>query len=115
MTLTTHTLGYPRIGVRRELKKALEAYWTGEIDQAQLEQAGREMRLRHWAEQQAAGDLRRRVPPRPASAAPDLPLFATNANPFAANSYKAAMLADKPPIAAPCYSRHARDIHSLAF
>ncbi|MDC0661269.1 5-methyltetrahydropteroyltriglutamate--homocysteine S-methyltransferase [Marinobacter sp. SS21] len=55
MTLTTHTLGYPRIGVRRELKQAVEAYWSGDIRQQQLEQSGRELRLRHWAEQQAAG------------------------------------------------------------
>ncbi len=55
MTLITHTLGYPRIGVRRELKKAVEAYWSGDLSQAQLEQTGRELRLRHWAEQQAAG------------------------------------------------------------
>ena len=29
-----HTLGYPRIGRRRELKKAVEAYWAGKIDAA---------------------------------------------------------------------------------
>ncbi|MDX1755256.1 MAG: 5-methyltetrahydropteroyltriglutamate--homocysteine S-methyltransferase [Marinobacter sp.] len=51
----THTLGYPRIGLRRELKKAVEAYWAGDTDQVQLEKTGRELRLRHWAEQQAAG------------------------------------------------------------
>jgi 5-methyltetrahydropteroyltriglutamate--homocysteine methyltransferase len=27
-------LGYPRIGRRRELKKAVEAYWAGKIDAA---------------------------------------------------------------------------------
>ncbi|MDH2444834.1 5-methyltetrahydropteroyltriglutamate--homocysteine S-methyltransferase [Amnibacterium sp. CER49] len=30
-------LGYPRIGRRRELKHALEAYWAGRIDAAELE------------------------------------------------------------------------------
>ena len=30
-------LGYPRIGRRRELKKAVEAFWAGRIDEAQLE------------------------------------------------------------------------------
>jgi len=30
MTIQTQTLGYPRIGKKRELKKALEAYWKGE-------------------------------------------------------------------------------------
>jgi 5-methyltetrahydropteroyltriglutamate--homocysteine methyltransferase len=30
-------LGYPRIGRRRELKRAVEAHWAGTIDEAQLE------------------------------------------------------------------------------
>ena len=30
-------LGYPRIGRRRELKKAVEAYWAGKIDAAALD------------------------------------------------------------------------------
>lgn len=30
-------LGYPRIGRRRELKKAVEAFWAGRIDEAELE------------------------------------------------------------------------------
>ncbi len=29
MTLQTMTLGYARIGKRRELKKALETFWSG--------------------------------------------------------------------------------------
>ncbi|HET6826073.1 MAG TPA: 5-methyltetrahydropteroyltriglutamate--homocysteine S-methyltransferase [Amnibacterium sp.] len=33
-------LGYPRIGRRRELKHAVEAYWAGRIDAAALEAAG---------------------------------------------------------------------------
>jgi 5-methyltetrahydropteroyltriglutamate--homocysteine methyltransferase len=32
-------LGYPRIGRRRELKRAVEAYWAGRIDAAALEAA----------------------------------------------------------------------------
>ena len=34
-------LGYPRIGRRRELKKAVEAYWAGKIDAAALDAAGK--------------------------------------------------------------------------
>ena len=34
--VTTHNLGFPRIGARRELKFAQEAYWRGEMDAAQL-------------------------------------------------------------------------------
>lgn len=30
-------LGYPRIGRRRELKRAVEAHWSGSIDEAELE------------------------------------------------------------------------------
>ena len=30
-------LGYPRIGRRRELKRAVEAFWAGTIDEAELE------------------------------------------------------------------------------
>ncbi len=37
-------LGYPRIGRRRELKKAVEAFWAGRIDEAQLEQTAAELR-----------------------------------------------------------------------
>ncbi len=55
MTTTTHNLGFPRIGADRELKKALEAYWRGELDAAELEQTGRQLRRRHWLQQAQAG------------------------------------------------------------
>ena len=29
--ITTATIGYPRIGPKRELKKALESFWKGDI------------------------------------------------------------------------------------
>ena len=50
-----HTLGFPRIGADRELKKALEAYWQGDLDQTALNQVGRELRARHWQLQKDAG------------------------------------------------------------
>ncbi|MGX1793631.1 5-methyltetrahydropteroyltriglutamate--homocysteine S-methyltransferase [Microbacterium sp. NPDC055312] len=37
-------LGYPRIGRRRELKKAVEAFWAGRSDQAELERTAAELR-----------------------------------------------------------------------
>ncbi|BDZ42174.1 hypothetical protein GCM10025865_14730 [Paraoerskovia sediminicola] len=37
-------LGYPRIGRRRELKKAVESFWSGEIDAVDLEVAGGTLR-----------------------------------------------------------------------
>lgn len=45
---TLHNLGFSRIGVQRELKYALEAYWAGEIDIATLEKTGCTLRQRHW-------------------------------------------------------------------
>ena len=41
-------LGYPRIGPRRELKRALEAYWDGGISGEELAEAGRELRAAAW-------------------------------------------------------------------
>ncbi len=38
-------LGYPRIGRRRELKRALEAHWAGRTSADELETAAREVRL----------------------------------------------------------------------
>lgn len=52
---TTHNLGFPRIGARRELKHALESYWRNEIDRDALEQRGAELRARHWQLQADAG------------------------------------------------------------
>jgi 5-methyltetrahydropteroyltriglutamate--homocysteine methyltransferase len=39
-------LGYPRIGPRRELKKALEAFWAGRTDAAAVEQVAADLRAR---------------------------------------------------------------------
>lgn len=50
-----HTLGFPRIGADRELKKALEAYWKGDLTAAALQAVGRELRARHWQLQKDAG------------------------------------------------------------
>jgi len=52
---TTHNLGFPRIGAKRELKIALEAYWKQEIKQPELLKVGRELRQRHWQQQADAG------------------------------------------------------------
>ncbi len=51
----TSNLGYPRLGAKRELKWALEGYWSGKISAADLLEAGRKLRLAHWNIQQAAG------------------------------------------------------------
>ncbi len=36
MTIINHTLGFPRIGLRRELKKAQESYWAGNTSREEL-------------------------------------------------------------------------------
>ena len=53
--MLTHTLGFPRIGRRRELKKALEAYWRGESTATDLNSTCADLRMTHWKAQQDAG------------------------------------------------------------
>lgn len=53
--LTTHLLGFPCVGSRRELDRAVAQYRVGELDEAGLLAVGRELRLRHWQWQHAAG------------------------------------------------------------
>lgn len=55
MTILNHTLGFPRVGLRRELKKAQESYWAGNSTQEALLTTGRELRARHWQQQKQAG------------------------------------------------------------
>jgi 5-methyltetrahydropteroyltriglutamate--homocysteine methyltransferase len=50
-----HNLGFPRIGADRELKKALEAYWKGDLNQDSLQGVGRQLRATHWQLQKDAG------------------------------------------------------------
>ncbi len=50
-----HNLGFPRIGAQRELKRALEQYWRGDSEFAELEQLGQRLRAQHWQQQAAAG------------------------------------------------------------
>lgn len=55
MTVTIATLGFPRIGPRRELKHALESYWSGKSDEAALLEAAAGLRTAAWARQTALG------------------------------------------------------------
>ncbi len=48
-------LGFPRVGLNRELKKAQEAYWKGKVSLADLENTAKELRARHWNIQKDAG------------------------------------------------------------
>lgn len=49
-----HNLGFPRIGAQRELKKAIEAYWKGELNEAGLRGIGKCLRTQNWQLQQQA-------------------------------------------------------------
>ncbi len=49
--VTTHNLGFPRIGAKRELKFALENYWKGASTQEELTTLGAQLRGRHWSNQ----------------------------------------------------------------
>ncbi|KAI0427856.1 cobalamin-independent methionine synthase [Xylaria sp. FL1042] len=48
-------LGFPRMGVNRDLKKATEAYWAGNLSQADLLAEAKRLRLAHWQIQKNAG------------------------------------------------------------
>ena len=49
--VTTHNLGFPRIGKNRELKFALEKYWKGEIPEQALQDAADSLRMQYWQDQ----------------------------------------------------------------
>ncbi len=53
--LTTTTLGFPRIGPGRELKRALESYWADRIDASELKSRAAEIRAQRWRSQRDAG------------------------------------------------------------
>ncbi len=54
MVLATN-LGFPRIGGKRELKKAVESYWKGAISQDDLHAQARAIRLQNWTMQKDTG------------------------------------------------------------
>ena len=51
----THLLGFPRIGIKRELKKAIESYWKGELSKEELFITSKNLRKRHWKLQKENG------------------------------------------------------------
>ncbi len=55
MSIKTAILGYPRIGLNRELKKATEAFWKGELTREKLEETGRQIRRQNWQLQKQCG------------------------------------------------------------
>ncbi|AWU43993.1 5-methyltetrahydropteroyltriglutamate--homocysteine S-methyltransferase [Blattabacterium sp. (Cryptocercus kyebangensis)] len=50
-----HNLGYPRIGIQRELKKSCEDYWSNNIGSKDLFNIGYKIRKENWKTQENAG------------------------------------------------------------
>lgn len=48
-------LGFPRMGVNRDLKKATESYWAGKSSRDELLSEGKRLRQAHWKIQKDAG------------------------------------------------------------
>ena len=52
---TATNLGFPRIGAHRELKRAVEGYWKGNLTLDELQDAAQALRASHWSTQQDFG------------------------------------------------------------
>lgn len=52
--MRTNLLGYPRIGEKRELKKACEAFWAGKISENELLEAANKIKIHNWNLQKEA-------------------------------------------------------------
>lgn len=55
MSAITSNLGFPRMGVARELKKSLESFWSKKITAEALERESSNLRQRHWQIMKDAG------------------------------------------------------------
>jgi 5-methyltetrahydropteroyltriglutamate--homocysteine methyltransferase len=55
MTVTVATLGFPRIGRKRELKTALESYWAGKSSARALLESAAQLRAEAWRTQRHLG------------------------------------------------------------
>jgi 5-methyltetrahydropteroyltriglutamate--homocysteine methyltransferase len=53
--MLTQNLGYPRIGNQRQLKRATENYWAGNINQVELNEVAQKIREENWKTQLDAG------------------------------------------------------------
>ncbi len=57
-TLPVASLGFPRIGRHRELKFALEGFWSGKIAESDLLETARKLRAENWLLQHEQGITR---------------------------------------------------------
>lgn len=55
MIILNHILGFPRIGLHRELKKAQEKYWSGNLTSNELILEGSKIRQKNWKTQKKSG------------------------------------------------------------
>jgi len=53
--LCTSTIGFPRIGAKREMKKALESYWSGVITGEEMVAVANQVEIASWQEQADSG------------------------------------------------------------
>jgi len=53
--MKTAVIGFPRIGEKRELKKAEESYFAGSLNEGELIECAKELRQKHWLIQKEAG------------------------------------------------------------
>jgi len=53
--MKSHIPGFPRIGAGRELKKALESFWKGEISERKLHETASEIKAENWRIQKESG------------------------------------------------------------
>ncbi|OBQ56656.1 5-methyltetrahydropteroyltriglutamate--homocysteine S-methyltransferase [Tamlana sp. s12] len=53
--MKTTILGHPRIGRKRELKKACEAFWAHNIDEHTLQETASSIKKQNWLQQQSLG------------------------------------------------------------
>ena len=51
MTISSHILGFPRIGAQRELKFALESFWRGDSDVTALQNVANSIKTKNWQAQ----------------------------------------------------------------
>ncbi|XPV68105.1 MAG: 5-methyltetrahydropteroyltriglutamate--homocysteine S-methyltransferase [Halarcobacter sp.] len=55
MSTKSYVVGFPRIGEQRELKKALESFWSKKSSFEELEKVASKLKKRHWEYQKKAG------------------------------------------------------------
>ena len=53
--IKTASLGFPRIGANRELKKAVESFWKKSSNEVDLKKSAQEIRHNNWQLQQKSG------------------------------------------------------------